>query len=196
VRGGSGCGKSGEEDGQGWTGSGCGARGGDEEALGRRNRSGVAWLGKISSGRCVAALRCWRSPGGGKGNQQQNVARLGYIGQARLYWKKDKAEGKSTRPGTEWGGGADVPARAVWRPLGASARRGGRRDGQRGHCKRWEEEQRDTWSGAQEGAEPQGGASKPGAGGGVQQRRRQRRKRERLKKGTEMQNQRNTGTPL
>jgi hypothetical protein len=29
--------------------------------------------------------------------------------------------------------------------------------GQRGHCGRWEEEQHDAWSGAQRGAEQQGG---------------------------------------
>jgi hypothetical protein len=158
VRGGSGCGKSGEGDGRGWTGLGCGARGGGGEALGQRNRSGVVWVGRISGGKRVAALRCYGSPGGGKGKTTEGGARLGLIGQARLHWKKDKEEGKSTRLGTEWGGGAGGPARAAWRPLGASARREGRGDGQRGYCKRWEEEQRDAWSGAQKGAEPQGGA--------------------------------------
>jgi hypothetical protein len=59
---------------------------------------------------------------------------------------------KSARPGTEWGGGAGGSARAAWRPFGASARRGGRGDGQRGYCKRWEEAQRDAWSGVQKGA--------------------------------------------
>jgi hypothetical protein len=47
--------------------------------------------------------------------------------------------------------------RAAWRPLRTSAQRGGRRDGQRGHCGRWEEEQRDAWSGAHRSAELQGG---------------------------------------
>jgi hypothetical protein len=56
---------------------------------------------------------------------------------------------ESARSGTERGGGAGESARAAWRPFRASARRGGRGDGQRVYCKRWEEAQRDAWSGAQ-----------------------------------------------
>jgi hypothetical protein len=51
-----------------------------------------------------------------------------------------------------------VPDEAAWRPLGASARRGGTRGGQRGQRGRWEEEQSDAWSKVQRGAELQGGA--------------------------------------
>jgi hypothetical protein len=51
-----------------------------------------------------------------------------------------------------------VPVRAAWRPLGASARRGGARGGQRGHCGRWEEGRIDAWSKRQRGAKPQDGA--------------------------------------
>jgi hypothetical protein len=55
-------------------------------------------------------------------------------------------------------GGAGVTDGVVWRPLGASARRGGTRDGQRRRRGRWKEEQSDAWSKVQRGAEQQSGA--------------------------------------
>jgi hypothetical protein len=54
---------------------------------------------------------------------------------------------ESARPGTEWRGGTGGSARAAWRPFRAPAQRGERRDGQRRHRGRWEEEELNTWSG-------------------------------------------------
>jgi hypothetical protein len=40
-----------------------------------------------------------------KGETIARCSAAGLIGQAQLYWKKDKGEGESTRPGAEPGGG-------------------------------------------------------------------------------------------
>jgi hypothetical protein len=48
-------------------------------------------------------------------------------------------------------GGAGGSGRAAWQLFGTPARRGGARNGQRGHCGRWEEGWIDAWSKWQRG---------------------------------------------
>jgi hypothetical protein len=104
-------------------------------------------LGRISGGRCAAALWCWWSQGGGQGKKQQKGgARSGLIRQARLHWKKGEGEeGRGHGFRRETVSGAGEPPRSRGGRSAPVALRGKGRRGQRERHGRWKRWQGDAW---------------------------------------------------